>query len=122
MFESLIQKVEDHPKYGPAMAKAAAGKVPLVLDYHTHTTASDYCVSICSKAPSPVQILNLGPGELEELVHVGGFGKTEAECVPLATALGKALFAHYDLAELPEVYLNGQPLPEAPSSAEERGA
>ena len=67
MFESLIQKVEDHPKYGPAMAEAATGKFPLVLDYHTHTTADDYCVSICSKTESPIKILDSGEGNLEEL-------------------------------------------------------
>ena len=113
MIESLIQKIEDHPKYGPAMAGAVTGKLPLVLNYHTHTAADDYCVSICSKTDDPIGLIGT-EGELGELVHIRAFGKTEAECLPLTTTLARALHEHYGLDDLPEIYLNGKPLPESP--------
>lgn len=114
MIESLIQKIEDHPKYGPALVGAVTGKLPLVLNYHTHAAADDYCVSICSKTEHPIEILELCDGNLEELVHIRAFGKTEAECLPLTTSLGRALHEHYGLDHPPEIYLNGKPLPESP--------
>lgn len=113
MFESLIQKIEEHPRYGPAMGRALTGKLPLVLDYHTHTAADDYCVSICSKTGPPIELLGMG-GDLGELVHIRAFGKTEAECLPLTTSLARALHEHYGLDDLPEIYLNGRPMPESP--------
>ena len=114
MLESLIQKIVDHEKYGPAMEGAVSRKQPLVLNYHTHTDQDDYCVSICSKTDEPIAILDTGQGSLEELVHIRGFGKTEADCLPLTSTLGRALHEHYDLDDLPEIYLNGRPLPESP--------
>ncbi len=113
MFESLIQKIEEHPRYGAAMAGALTKKLPLVLNYHTHTAADDYCVSICSKIDHPIGLLGTG-GDLAELVHIRAFGKTEAECLPLTTTLARALHEYYGLDDLPEIYLNGNPLPESP--------
>ena len=114
MFESLIQKIEEHPTYRPAMAGAVTARLPLVLNYHTHSAEDDYCVSICSKMDNPIKLLDSGEGNLEELVHIRAFGKTEAECLPLTTSLGRALHEHYGLEDLPEIYLNGKPLPEPP--------
>jgi len=118
MNESLIQKIEDHPKYGPAMVGAVTGKLALVLNYHTHTDTDDFCVSICSKTKPPIEILDLGGGTLEELVHIRAFGKTEAECLPLTTTLARAIRDHYGLDDLPEIYLNGNPIPKSPLGEE----
>lgn len=121
MFESLIQKIEEHPRYGPAMAGALTKKLPLVLNYHTHTEADDYCVSICSKTGHAIELLDMG-SDLGELVHIRAFGKTEAECLPLTTRLARALHEHYGLEDLPEIYLNGKPLPESPLDEEGVGS
>ncbi len=43
---------------------------------------------------------------------------TEAQCLPLTTSLGRALHEHYGLDDLPDVYLNGKPLPESPLNEE----
>ena len=120
MIESLIQKIEDHPTYGPALAAAVTGKLALVLNYHTHTDTDtgDYCVSICSKTKHPIDILDTGKGKLEELVHIRAFGKTEAECLPLSTILARAMCDHYGLDDLPVIYLNGNPIPESPLGEE----
>ncbi len=121
MFESLIQMIEEHPKYGPAMAGALTGKLSLVLNYHTHSATDDYCVSICSKTGDAIELLGMG-GDLGELVHIRAFGKTEAECIPLTTSLARALHEHYGLDDLPEIYLNGKPLPESPLNEEGAGS
>ena len=121
MFESLIQKIEDHPRYRPAMAGAVTGKLPLVLNYHTHSAEDDYCVSICSKMDHPIALLDTSEGTLEELVHIRAFGKSEAECLPLTTVLSSELQEHYGLDEPQGIYLNGKPLPESPLNEEDSG-
>ena len=68
------------------------------------------------------EILESGDGNLEELVHIRAFGKTEAECLPLTTSLGRALHEHYGLDDPPEIYLNGKPLPESPLNEEGVGS
>ncbi len=121
MFESLIQKIVDHEKYRSAMEGAVSRKLPLVLNYHTHTAQDDYCVSICSLTEQPIALLDTGQGSLEELVHIRAFGKTEAECLPLTTALSSALREHYGLDDAPRIYLNGKPLPESQLNEEDSG-
>ncbi len=109
--EGLIQKIVDHSKYGPAMEEAVAGHVPLVLNYHSHVGESSYCVSICAKVHNPVKLLDTGEETLEELVHIQGFGKGEADCIPLTRAFSEVLCKHYKIERRPDIYLNGKPLP-----------
>lgn len=114
MFEPLIRMIEEHPRYGPAMAQAASRGLPLVLNYHTHSGEDAYCVSICTKMGHPVAFFESKDGLLEELVHVREFGKSEADCVPLTSTLSAELQAHYGQEQAPEIYLNGKPLPQTP--------
>jgi hypothetical protein len=110
MFERMIELIEKHASYGPAMKEAARGKEPLILDYHTHGRGTGYCVSIAKKKHNPLRIL--GQAEpLEELVHIKGVGQEEADCGELMGALGRELVLHYQLQLPPLVYLNGMPHP-----------
>lgn len=113
MLEPLAEKIGAHPRYGPALAEAVAQGAPLILNYHTHGAPEDFCVSVCTRAPNPLQILGQGE-ELIELAHVKSFGRTLEDCVPLCVALGEALAARYRLAQLPGIYLNGRPYPASP--------
>lgn len=122
MFESLIQRIQGHPKYKSAMDAAVAAKRPLVLNYHTHSAEEDYCVSICAKLDQPIQLLETSEGSLEELVHVRGFGKTEDECLPLTSALSVELCEHYGIDRPLTIYLNGKPLPGAERNGEDTGS
>ena len=110
-FEGLIQKIVEHPTYAPALEKAIAGGGKLVLNYHNHRGEAGWCISICTKEELPIKLLD--PGELQELVHIQGFGKTEEDCVPLSRGFSDAFCAHYEIGGPLEVYLNGQPLPTA---------
>jgi len=121
-FEGLIQKILDHSKYGPAMNEAVAGSIPLVLNYHNHLGESSYCVSICAKVRSPVKLLDTDQETLEELVHIEGFGKSEADCLPLTRAFSEALCEHYKIEGPVEVYLNGNRLPSSTDHGEDRGS
>jgi len=104
----MIQLIEGHATYGPAMKEAARGKELLILDYHTHGRGTGYCVSIAKKKHTPLRIL--GQAEpLVELVHIKGVGEDESQCDELMGALGRELVQHYPLQLLPVVYLNGQP-------------
>ncbi len=108
MFERMIQLIEGHASYGPAMKEAALGKLQLILDYHTHGRGTGYCVSIAKKKSSPLRIL--GQAEpLLELVHIKGVGEDESQCDDLMGTLGRELVQHYQLELPPLVYLNGQP-------------
>ena len=112
MFENMIQLIEKHASYGPAMKEAAegGGREPLILDYHTHGRGSGYCVSIAKKKHNPLRIL--GQAEpLQELVHIRGVGEDEAQCEDLMGAFGRELVQHYHLQAPPLIYLNGKPRP-----------
>ena len=108
MFEQMIELIEGHASYGPAMKDAVRAKEPLVLDYHTHGRGTGYCVSIAKKKHTPLRIL--GQAEpLVELVHIKGVGEVEGQCDELMGALGRELTLHYQLQAPPLVYLNGKP-------------
>ncbi len=109
--EGLVQKILIHSKYGPAMEKALAGDDALVLNYHNHRGESSYCVSICAKLQTPVKLPSTDQETLEELVHIEGFGKSEADCLPLTKAFSEALCRHYEIEGPLEIYLNGKHLP-----------
>jgi len=113
MFESLVQKIAAHARYGPAVADAVARKASLVLNYHSHGAPTDFCVSVCARQPVLLQIV--GQEEpLLELAHIKSFGRTPEECEPLCAELGTALQAHYRLEQPPAVYFEGRPRPAAP--------
>lgn len=105
--DELIGKIEAHDKYGPAMRQAAAAKKPIILDYHTHGPGQDYCLSIKTKKGG-LPVVGQAP-TLEELAHIRGIGKTEAEGIPMMGLLGGLLQAHYQLVSLPLLYMNGKP-------------
>lgn len=108
MFEQMIELIEAHATYGPAMKDAVRAKEALVLDYHTHGRGTGYCVSIAKKKRTPLKIL--GQAEpLVELVHIKGVGQDESQCDELMGAFGRELTAHYGLETPPLVYLNGKP-------------
>ena len=111
MFTTLIQKIDEHATYGPAMKKAAADGSNLVLNYHQHQGNDRYCVSICVKELSPIKILISEKEPLDELVHIEGVAETEDEYLPLCVAFSNALCEHYGLTESLELYFNGEPSP-----------
>jgi len=106
-FSSLAEQVAQHANYGPAVQGAIAAGLPLVLNYHTHSAESDYCVSICALIESPIKLL--GKDELQELAHIRGFGATEEECIPRSRAFGVALRDRLALEGEFVIYLNGEP-------------
>ena len=112
MFERLLELIDGHPQYGPAVKQAVADGSEVVLNYHTHGAGQPYCVSIASRPRGllPVVGQNL---PLEELAHIKGIGQTEEQCRPLMSTLGEELMRHYSLDQQPGIYLNGHPLPEA---------
>lgn len=110
MFEQLIQMIEGHAQYAAALKGAIARDLPIVMNYHTHTGEGSYCVSLCTKMGFPVAMFEDMEGNLEELVHIRGFGKTREECIPLLSVLGPELREHYKLVDTPEIYLDGKPL------------
>ena len=108
MFEKMIQLIEGHASYGPAMKEAANGKEQIILDYHTHGRGTGYCESIAKKKRNTLRIL--GQAEpLLELVHIKGVGEDEAQCDELMGSFGRELVPHYQLHAPPLVYLNGKP-------------
>ena len=107
MFEEMIQQIERHASYGPAMREAAEGQVQLVLNYHTHREQMGDCVSIEKKKESILMTAG-DAGSQAELVHIKGVGKEESQCFPLMSALGRELQEQYQLKHPPLVYLNGK--------------
>lgn len=110
-FDRVIEKIAEHPTYAEAVSQAAGGGRSLVLNYHTHGPGQDYCVSVCALQG---ETLDLGgllrlSGELEELAHIRGIGRSEDECGDRMSVFAALLRERYRLGSDPEIYLNGRP-------------
>jgi hypothetical protein len=105
--DELIEKIEAHEKYGPALRQAAQAGKPIILDYHTHGPGQDYCLSIKTKKGG-LPVMGQPPA-LEELAHVRGIGKTHEEGIPMMGLLAKQMQTHYSLSSPPMIHVNGQP-------------
>ena len=112
MFEGMIQLIEGHVTYGPAMKDAARDQAQLILDYHTHGGPTGYCVAITKKRDGLLMTPADG-GRQGELVHIKGVGKEESDCMPLMSAFARKLTEHYKLEHLPLIHLNGRPCTES---------
>ena len=111
-FGLVLEKLSEHPTYSGALSKAAGAGRQLVLNYHTHGPGQGYCTSICApnqEVPDLGGVLQLG-GELDELAHIRGIGREEAECRPMMSVLGALLLERYQLDRAPAIWLNGRPL------------
>ena len=109
-FAVLLQKIEAHETYGPAMRQAVEGERSLCLNYHSHGDPGSWCVSICAMQRDPTRLLQIGVPDLEELVHIRGIGKSADECIPFCSAFAEVLKGHYGLSEPPRPFLNGSPV------------
>jgi hypothetical protein len=107
-FDHAIDKIEQHAAYSQNLARAIEAGQPLILNYHTHGPGQGYCASICVNE-GEVALLGLR-GELRELAHLRGIGQREDECEPLMTVFAARLAERFELAQLPETWLDGQPL------------
>lgn len=110
-FDLVLERIGEHASYGPAVRRAAAAGRTLALNYHTHGPEQGYCVSVCELAAPSIDlggVLRVG-GELAELAHIRGVGKSEAECGPRMAVFASLLRARYRLGQDPEIYLDGQP-------------
>ncbi len=108
-FDRAIDMIREHPSYAKNMAAAAEADQQLILNYHTHGPDQSYCASI-SVRDFEVVLLGL-QGDLRELVHLRGVGQTEDECRVLMSAFAARLVARYEFSRVPEIWLNGAPLP-----------
>jgi len=111
-FDLVLQKIDEHPVYAQAVRQAAEGGRQLVLNYHTHGPGQGYCASVCARneeVPDLGGVLQLG-GELEELAHIRGIGREEAECRPMMEVFGALLRERYRLDHPPTIWLDGRPL------------
>ncbi|MBI4243424.1 MAG: hypothetical protein HY606_04975 [Planctomycetes bacterium] len=109
MFENIIEKIQTHPRYGPAIAENAQNKAPFVLNYHSHGPGQPYCVSIATYERKGLPIVGQKQ-VLKELAHIKGVGANESQCHFLMSKLGSKLQGFCKLDKLPEIYLNGVPL------------
>ena len=105
--DELIQKIEAHDKYGPALRAAAQTQKPIIRDYHTHGPGQDYCLSIKTQKGG-LPVLGQAP-QMEELAHIKGLGKTLDEWIPIMGVLGEQMRAFYKLNALPHIFVNGKP-------------
>ncbi len=108
LFDALIQRLQTHESYGPAMTECSTKQAQIVLNYHTHGIGHGYCVSIATLEASLIPILGQQP-RLKEVAHIRGIGQEETQCVPLMTLLGKKLQQTYHIQKTPAIYLNGHP-------------
>ena len=106
IINSILDKVKAHPQYNKSIQESVSSNLPLSLNYHTHPNEKTYCVSILSEK---IDLLTLTENKESfiELAHIRNIGKSEEDCIPLMSYLGKKLKEIYLLKKLPDVYLNG---------------
>jgi len=106
VINSILDKVKIHPEYNKSIEDAVSSHLDISLNYHTHPDEDSYCVSILSEK---IDLLTLSENKQSfiELAHIRGIGKSEEDCIPLMSYLGKKLKEVYLLKKLPDVYLNG---------------
>ena len=106
VINSIIDKLKIHPQYNRSIEDAVSSDLDISLNYHTHPDEDSYCVSILSEKIDLV-IFSENKQSFVEMAHIRGIGKSEEDCIPLMTYLGKKLKEVYILKKLPDVYLNG---------------
>ena len=106
IINSILDKVKTHPQYNKSIEEAVSSELEISLNYHTHPDEDTYCVSILSEK---IDLLTLTENKqtFVELVHIRNIGKSEKDCVPLMSYLGKKIKEDYMIKRLPDVYLNG---------------
>ena len=106
VINAILDQVKIHPQYNKSIEDAVSSDLEISLNYHTHPDEDPYCVSILSEK---IDLLTLTENKKSfvELAHIRGIGKSEEDCIPLMSYLGKKLKEVYLLKKLPDVYLNG---------------
>lgn len=110
-FDRVLDLIDEHERYGPAVRRAAEDGRALALNYHTHGPEQPYCASVCALDGETLDlggVLRVG-GELEELAHIRGVGPNERECGVRMAVFASMLRARYRLGSDPEIYLDGRP-------------
>jgi hypothetical protein len=115
-FDAVLERIEAHGSYGPALRRAAETQAPLALNYHTHGPDQGYCVSVCALAGETLDLgglMRLG-ADLTELAHIRGVGRGADECGMRMAVFASLLRARYRLRRDPEIYLDGRPWESGP--------
>jgi hypothetical protein len=110
-FDMVLDRIAEHERYGPALRRAVEQDRALALNYHTHGPDQGYCASVCALQGATLDlggVMRLG-GDLEELAHIRGVGKSVEECGTRMAVFASLLRARYRLKREPEIYLDGQP-------------
>ncbi len=106
-FDIAIDRIREHPSYGPKLERAARDQRELVLNFHTHGPSHGYCASICTEEGG-VPLIGL-PGELNELAHLRGIAKDLEACEPMMNAFAERLVERYGLLNRPVTWIDGKP-------------
>ena len=106
ILNSILDKVKVHPQYNKSIQESVSSDLALSLNYHIHPDEDTYCVSILSEK---IDLLSLTENKQSfvEIAHIRNIGKSEQDCIPLMSYLGKKIKEVYRLKNLPDVYLNG---------------
>lgn len=112
--EHILDKLEEHAGYGPAMKASHARGDRWILNYHSHGAGQPFCISICWRQEK-LAVFGL-PAPLEELAHIRAFGQTAEQCVPMSKTFGEHLLERYPGAREPLIFFQGEPLPAAGDS------
>ena len=123
MYTTLIQRIEEHETYGPAMRGASESKSPLILHVHCHEAGGPWCVAVLRERPMLLDLMGDKGGATDELVHIGGFAPNQEEGERRAKEFASALETHYKLTEVPRIEVEipahapGQPVQAAAGAA-----
>ncbi|MBT3251927.1 MAG: hypothetical protein HN729_12610 [Candidatus Marinimicrobia bacterium] len=108
VIEKCLYHLTSNPSYSKKIKDAKNAGQEIILNYHTHSGESKYCISILTSARSLVSMMDqASTAKWEELAHIREVGDSIERFIPIMKSFGNLFKISFGLSKLPSVYLDG---------------
>ena len=108
VIEKCLYHLTSNPSYSKKIKDAKNAGQEIILNYHTHSGESKYCISILTSARSLVSMMDqASTAKWEELAHIREVGDSIERFFPIMKNFGSLFKISFGLSKLPSVYLDG---------------
>ena len=108
VLEKCLYQLTSNPNYSKKIKDTKDAGQEIILNYHTHSGESKYCISILASTDSLVSMMDhKGTAKWEELAHIREVGDSIERFFPIMKSFGSLFKLSFGLSKLPSVYLDG---------------
>ena len=108
VIEKCLYQLTSNPNYRKKIKNAKDAGQELILNYHTHSGESKYCISILTSTRNLVSMMDQSTTKKwEELAHIKEVGDSIERFLPITKSFGNLFKISFGLSKLPSVYLDG---------------